>query len=577
MSQQRYIWRSTRSRAARLALIFTLALVALGVVATFGVAAASTPAASTGSSVGPSAVASTALDLDEPPSDEDVVFVEIHDVDADGTVTITHRIFMRPDATEIDLTYAGGSRVGIESVGDVSGFDSADNESLEYAWQRSGADRSTTVLELELVVDQTTADAYRTREGQLLYGQLWYDGQVWGVGHTDVGYHSKLAPGAEGVVTDVYTYLGPADEHVEEVDGTSYRIVVPEGEADRLADSPAEVTAAIAEAATLFDPPALAGEPAHDLVVITPSADGPYNGRAHRGGDSLWVDSARPLASAGSTWLHEYVHTRQHFDVESDFQWFIEGSADYYTALLAVNLELATVDEALGELERGHAEGVLSDPDSWEGRLDYHEGARTAAAIDADVRNATDHERSLADVWGELHDHAGPIDHAAFREAIREVADEEAAARADAYVTDGERVSVPQNASLYTLPPAAEAPESWSAVGSAAESDASAAESDPSAAESATGTDPSAESAGTEVAPPTDAADEVQAAGFSGQELGFGVQIAVGLFAIGTVLGWVDVTRSARNGRSAHSPLLALLWINALLLVASTAAVAPVV
>lgn len=501
----------------------------------------------------------------EIPADEDAVIVDVHDLD-DGTATVTHEFHLSGDVTSIEVEYSERDPLFGE-IGDVSGFESTDDD-LAFEWERSDDDPSTTVLSVTTALDETAAQAYADDDERLLYGQLWYDGTVRGSGSIGVDYRSELAAGTDGAVTDYYTYLGPAERYETHVDGTTIELVVPDEESNALAETPDEILEAYADAATRFDP---AGESDRadevsmdEISVLTPSSTIGSNGRAHVGGQSAWVQPDRPLDAPTSTWLHEYVHLQQNFDVETDFQWFVEGSADYYAAVLAVNQLRAPVDEAVEALEAGDASGQLTDPESWDGPLDYDHGDRTAAAVDAEIRRATDHERSLADVWVRLVDHDGAVDHDAFVGHVEAVAGAEAAAQVDAYVRGEETATVPTDPAFYTLPVGEEAPATWDDV------EATGVEISSGAAETAA--DPGGETAGDA---PEASPGELAMDGLAALWVDLGSALGLGAFSVGVVAGWANVVGSVRSGRPIHSTLLGLLFLGAMtLLVAAVPDVA---
>jgi predicted metalloprotease with PDZ domain len=135
------------------------------------------------------------------------------------------------------------------------------------------------------------------------------------------------------------------------------------------------------------------------------------------------VSASEPLDSPNSVWFHEYVHTRQAFEVTGEMRWFREASAEYYAARLA--FEQDRIDRAAMEthLDGPGRRATLADPTTWrDERVPYTKGARVLALLDRTIRTSTDGERSLETVFRRLNAHEGPVSYADFERIVADVA-----------------------------------------------------------------------------------------------------------------------------------------------------------
>ena len=129
---------------------------------------------------------------------------------------------------------------------------------------------------------------------------------------------------------------------------------------------------------------------------------------------SLYVHADRPLISENSTstLLHEVMHTAFKLSASDNFDWIVEGLAEYYS------LELL---RRSGTISQRRFEAALDDQADWSrsaGRLcqPSSSGATTAlavtvlAAVDKEIRNKTAGAASLDDLLWQLRRRQQPID-----------------------------------------------------------------------------------------------------------------------------------------------------------------------
>lgn len=165
-------------------------------------------------------------------------------------------------------------------------------------------------------------------------------------------------------------------------------------------------------------------------------------------GDTILLDTDAELAA----WVHEYVHTRQAFSNAESLRWLTEASGRYYEWLLAAESGYAGWGGLRGVFNLAASdESTLAEPETWEAESDYAKGALVLAAIDRDIRAATDGEHTLEDALRRINGNGSSPRLETFIKAVREVGGSDAAMTAKTYVTTG---AVPE---FQTAPEAFEA------------------------------------------------------------------------------------------------------------------------
>lgn len=137
-------------------------------------------------------------------------------------------------------------------------------------------------------------------------------------------------------------------------------------------------------------------------------------------GSDAWVRADARLDRVTNVWLHEYVHTRQQYDLTEATRWSEEGTADYYAALLTFEQGRITFSAFRDQRRRGSsgpaARSVLTNPDAWERNANYRKGALVWGVIDYHIRTAGD--RSVDNVLVQLNSHDGPVTATVLLEAV---------------------------------------------------------------------------------------------------------------------------------------------------------------
>jgi len=227
----------------------------------------------------------------------------------------------------------------------------------------------------------------------------------------------RTAVDGQGATGDEVAFLGPYEEHVRETDRGRIRLVVPE--AASLAESPDAVLDSVADAS---DRLRVGANDAETFFVAAPTDAewGPLG--LQYGPDDAWVRADSRLASPNNVWIHEYVHTQQDYETTAATAWTVEASAEYYSALLALEQGHIGFERFRDHLRNGQrsqfADAVLADPSTWEGNgANYVKGALVVGAVDYTARVESDRRRSYGTTLRRLNDHE-QVDGATFYAAV---------------------------------------------------------------------------------------------------------------------------------------------------------------
>jgi hypothetical protein len=243
--------------------------------------------------------------------------------------------------------------------------------------------------------------------------------------------NETIAVAGTGYVGNRTLVLGDHDVYRRQVEGQTIDLVVP-GDLplrygpDRTADALANVSRSLAVGAR--------DEVVHAFAtpkIRTEATILEFDGFA-LDGNTVLVDADAELAA----WIHEYVHTRQAFSNAESLRWLTEGSARYYEWLLAIESGYADWGDLRGVLGKAaNDDSVLADPDTWGGESEYAKGALVLAAVDREIRAATDGERTLEDALRRINGRETAPTVETFVRAVSEVGGLDAGATAERYVT----------------------------------------------------------------------------------------------------------------------------------------------
>lgn len=228
-----------------------------------------------------------------------------------------------------------------------------------------------------------------------------------------VGEVNLTAP--EGVVSRSVMYLGGKySVHTDENGCETIRVVAPCNTQSKVES--ARVASQVANASEALD----VGH-RHDETTLFAAERGPKaGGRYYHRGDAV-VRASHSSDASRSTWIHEYVHSRQDFRTVNDMKWFVEASATYYSVELrrqSGSFSNEQYNRAFAVARTGIHNGVLTDSDG----PHYQKGALVLHELDRRIK-ASGENSSLEDVFYRLN--AGYDDEGVSYEEFRTIVAEE--------------------------------------------------------------------------------------------------------------------------------------------------------
>jgi hypothetical protein len=211
---------------------------------------------------------------------------------------------------------------------------------------------------------------------------------------------------AVGVVTvGRWALVGDLAAASEPVRASQVTVVAPAG----MDVDPGRKAGFLAE---FVSPYALHPDPPREVTFVVAPDTLPSSGRTY-GETSYITQHAFWDGDATSVWIHEYVHTRQGFELTPEMRWFREGSATYLSGRL-----LEEQYEGVGERDvrsrldatADYRKTALANRSAWDGsRADYYRGARLLYAVDGAVRTGSHGNSTLVDVFRAMNRHDGRI------------------------------------------------------------------------------------------------------------------------------------------------------------------------
>ncbi|MBP1988205.1 hypothetical protein [Halolamina salifodinae] len=252
----------------------------------------------------------------------------------------------------------------------------------------------------------------------------------------------------EGAAGEATAFLGAHTVHTRQVAGQEIQLIVPD--AADLADPPEQILDGLGNASRAMH---VGDRDPRVFAVAAPTGRVGWAVQGLQIGDTdFWTRASRSVDTVGSTWLHEYVHTRQAFRTNESARWFTEASATWYAVLLSQQAG-ASYDDLTQFLRRGtaspQASAVLADPTSWANNANYWKGALVTGEIDRRIRLATDGGATLQRAFSALNGHTSPITNGDILAAVGNAATAETRSVAERYTTTSDVPAV-WNRSAHT-------------------------------------------------------------------------------------------------------------------------------
>jgi len=271
----------------------------------------------------------------------------------------------------------------------------------------------------------------------------------WRYREPSPGFERSMAFDGEGRAATGWSYAGPFEATQRSTDRTTYAVVVPAGVDDDV--DPEGILALYAFADARF--PSLLNHDAVDLFVVPADrlAEGVPAGRTS--GNSVLLDAASAAVDAvGNVPAHEYVHAQWGGLADGAMTWFVEGSAEYYGAVVSLNAGVGTVAAFLAHVRTDeYGDAVLAEVRAADDtRADYRKGAHVCAALDAEIQRRSGGEGTLLSVVTSGDHDVGSYD--GFEAAVVAAAGDDAMADwLDRHVRGAALPEVPADRRFYTL------------------------------------------------------------------------------------------------------------------------------
>jgi hypothetical protein len=351
------------------------------------------------------------------------------------------------------------------TIEETSGFSAAstdDGRAVELTWD-GDTNPATVTYTIDRPQQYRDGERFENRIASFIDGGEWmYIRDVEFVGHgpSDVSVSTEMTVDTDQPVVDGngLVFVGEHEEFVRSGGGTNFRVIVPPT-AD-LEPEPTEIAETLANASA-----EIPTESSTDTTYVYVSG-GLRKEVSEAVGNDISIDDKfaivgselGPGLSARNTWIHEYVHIRQTYEpLQERLRWFDEGSADYFMMLFSLHQNRLPYDVYMLNLRDGDGgqgqevmDDTLSERNSYDGNTEYEKGRRVLAALDVKIRQATDGEKTLLDVFARMTEREERLTYAEFKEIVADVAGQSFDDWLDRHVTTGEVPAVPDAPEQYT-------------------------------------------------------------------------------------------------------------------------------
>jgi hypothetical protein len=318
-------------------------------------------------------------------------------LEQNGTVTVTSRLTADPTLTdvavEVSLQSAEIAPDGIRVVG----FDTT-TAGAAYSWQPNATQNHSEADQPSLTYTvPKDAVQYRAKNHTAFTASHQWHTIDLRADCRNVSLVRNTTIQGSGVVGDRVAYFGPVDTYTRSVDGVEYRLWVPSESADSLSKPPTQILNMLSSTGGSLglhnyqDSASLLAIPAGEVPEEGIGMMWPTEGEG-------WVRADIPTDTYPSVWAHELAHASQSYQTAADAYWFLEGYAEYYGTTLPASYYNES-DRINKSLTRSAGSVTLSDPETWPTRkVAYREGSVTVAALNARIKRATNHQKTVVDL-----------------------------------------------------------------------------------------------------------------------------------------------------------------------------------
>lgn len=366
-----------------------------------------------------------------------------------GSVKATYEYTIPRDIETLTIRFpkpstGASAPIRPQSTENLENTTQAEDQFLTYEWDADAqSGNPEVVVEMELPEDrmQATSNGIDTSDWAMV--QPLHPVVQWEYYGSTISFERTVSAAGQAYITDGWVFLGEHEVYEQEAEEETLKLVVPEAASP--VTRPETILSELTKASNALE----IGGTSDTVHAFVFPGDYQVSNPGAASEDSFWVSGE--LSIQRSTWYHEYVHTRQEFELARSLQWVREGSADYFGYKLQLNLGHAEYSEFQTDINGQTANGVLSDPDTWEYDPQYVRGAKVLAATDQKLRNSTHGEVTLSDFFYLMNQQDGPISGREFVASVDDRTSGDYEAWSETYLNSDTELSAPSSPYVYTF------------------------------------------------------------------------------------------------------------------------------
>jgi len=371
-----------------------------------------------------------------------------------GIITLRVSYDLPDTVSRFNVNY--GSTDTELAIRQQAGFVQTGNTSLD--WKRGVSNTTNPYVVFRYTVNQSAA---------LFPGYNFVDTNQWTLlEHPELTYQWRYENNApiyrwstsvpksqNGFAAGTMVYLGNYTRYQYALQENNLTIVSP-------TSTQVDTSSQIAQTFTFADRSLDVGGGSNDVVLFllsSPIRDGgwavsPSGATNDSTIDSMWVSLWE--TPNDPIFYSEFIHLRQNYTTTPRMGWLTEAQDGYWSLLLALNRGTVSYTRFYSRIISEADRSPLAPEyrDQYRQRRDYTKGRLFLAALDGKIRQATNHERSLLDVWRELNRHPDEITLEDYKKIVNRVAGRSFDAWIEQWLTSRGAPDLPDDPNLYILP-----------------------------------------------------------------------------------------------------------------------------
>lgn len=359
--------------------------------------------------------------------------------EVEGSVYLYAEYDLHPDLSSLTVSYP--EYLSIETT---NGFSKSQKQQCE--WDSSTDDPW---IQFLVDVDRTNGRGYEFADaGNWAVFKYPPFGHSWKYSGQNIDLTNEYDVRDEGIISSdgSVAYLGTYNEFSDCTSDQTFRIAVPQQASIQASSS--EVLSSLCHASENLR---VGGKNEEVIVVVVPSSFNWGWEGLQSGANGYWVVDSNRVNDVHNTWVHEYVHTRQEWERDESTRWLVEGTTEYYAALLTLQQNRIPFSAFYRHVTTSRdSDSVLVDPDRWTSpRAYYTKGRRVTAALDVKIRRETDGQSTFEDVFRQMNSLEDPLTHDRLQEIIADVVGSPLDSWLGKYVKGSQTPSIPEDESLF--------------------------------------------------------------------------------------------------------------------------------